>query len=247
MEDFKKAQFTSLAAISEISLGGNILDMLKIEKQRNSEKSYRSIYNKFVHNRNLFAANFHGLVPWGIVLYGSRGFIFGGTHNYFNRNLPIRDKIKKDYASNIIAGSIEGFLTSPLSMMRVRTAENVTNNTKIYFDYRKCFKTSPLGSLKRGADWGLRSFFYNHLKNKHNDQISAFFSGIIASIITTPIDRMLPLMQQNKTPHNIISHIIKNPSLLFSGITFRLLHAGWHTLFIYSAINFTNVDFHKKY
>ena len=67
---------------------------------------------------------------------------------------------------------------------------------------------------------------------------SGFVSGIIAGTITTPIDRLLPVIQQNNPPKNIAKWFrdsIREKGLrsVFAGTGARVLHAGWNTCFVF--------------
>ena len=95
-----------------------------------------------------------------------------------------------------MGGAFEGALTSPIVMMRTRVAEAAMGG-KSGFELLPALRAVPVNSLKRGSDWAIRSFIYFHLKKEMDPMPSGFISGIIAGTITTPIDRLLPIMQQN--------------------------------------------------
>ena len=88
-------------------------------------------------------------------------------------------------------------------MMRTRVAEAAMGAPKRGFELLPALRAMPINSFKRGTDWALRSFIYFHLKKDMDPMTSGFISGIIAGTITTPIDRLLPVLQQNNPPKSI--------------------------------------------
>ena len=116
-----------------------------------------------------------------------------------------------------------------------------------------CTRGMPINALKRGCDWGLRSYLNEQFK-KYNIYpfSSAFLSGIISCTITTPIDRLLPVIQQENPPKNILKwfrDIINEKGLraVFAGNYARILHGGWHTCFIFGSLHFFEEKKPKEY
>ena len=71
--------------------------------------------------------------------------------------------------------------------------------------------------------------------------LCGFESGIMSSIITLPLDRLLPIMQQTKSPSRMIKWYKEaykevGGRVLFSGGLARILHGGLHTGFIFAAL-----------
>ena len=110
------------------------------------------------------------------------------------------------------------------------------------FNVKQALKAVPLNSFKRGSDWALRSTIYFRLKEHFDPMTSGFISGIIAGTITTPIDRLLPVIQQNNPPKNITKWFLdsireKGLRSVFTGTGARVLHAGWNTCFVFGALH----------
>lgn len=101
--------------------------------------------------------------------------------------------------------------------------------------------------LKRSIDWGTRFYFIEKalehiVVNREpaiKDKLLASFIGATMSVsIAMPIDRLMPLIQQQKNSHtsvmNLLTARIKQEGIrtLFRGWTVRILQAGWHTTFV---------------
>lgn len=249
----KQGYKTAAAAVLEITLLGNLMDMMKVEKQRNHSSSYPQILRQF-SGKGFIRANMHGLLPWGVAMYGTRGLVYGGGYGAFSHFLAgrsLNEDTKKTVAS-IGAGLLEGAATTPMSLMRTRTAEAVMGGQKAKFDMRALARSLPLSSLKRGGDWGIRSVIYHKLNKEHSHAVSAFSAGVVSSLITIPIDRFIPLLQQNNPPKYPFKWMMQSireqgPRTLFAGTTMRLLHAGWHTLFIFGALHLLDSNKLVKY
>ena len=253
MASLKEGYKTGAAAILEITLLGNLMDMMKVEKQRNHHSSYPSILSKF--SAGGFArANLHGLFPWGVAMYGTRGLVYGACYgglSYSLKNTPLSEQNKKVIAS-IGGGLAEGAATTPMSLMRTRTAEAVVGGPAPRMDFSAVKRTLPLSAMKRGGDWGLRSLIYHRLNKDYSHATSAFSAGVISSIITIPIDRMLPLLQQNNPPNRPLKWVVasikeRGMQAAFAGTGMRLLHAGWHTMFIFGALHLLESEKLVKY
>ena len=240
-----KGLSTGGAAVMELALFGNILDLLKIEKQRSIHKSYPKIWKEFSHKSKWRALRM-GIWPWGVGLYGCRGLVYGYSYSSVLDNIkqtPMSLFSQKIIASSV-GGMIEGACTSPFYMMRTRVVEYTNRTQKPPFDIRGVLRGIPVNSTKRGIDWGLRGALYHTLYNHYNidPMISGFLAGIISTTMTTPIDRLLPVVQQTKPPKKIVSwlyQLIKERGLkaVFAGGGARILHGGWHTLFIFGSLH----------
>ena len=240
-----KGIITGSAAVLEQVFLGNMMDMTKLEKQRSVYKPYPSIIKEFC-SKGIINGLFLGLWPWGVIMYAGRGMGFGFAQSKAKSYLSDTNLEQNEINvySGILGGIFEGAITSPFSMMRTRTAQS----GKAAFDIYAALKGIPINSLKRGTDWGIRTFVYTEL-NKHNEHpfMNAFISGIISSTITTPVDRLLPIIQQENPPKNIIKFVketgLKN---IFSGNIARILHGGWHTCFIFGSLHlFSQSEFMK--
>ena len=234
--NLEKGFITGSAAVVEQVLLGNMMDMIKIEKQRSIYKTYPTIIRQFC-NKSVNKGLFIGLWPWGIMMYSTRGIGFGFAQSYSKSHLSTTnlDSYRVNIYSGIIGGIFEGIMTTPFSLMRTRIAQKGKAN----FDIRGVLKGIPINSLKRGTDWGLRTIIYCELnKSIDNPFFNAFISGIVSSTITTPIDRLLPIIQQENPPKDIVKYV-KNAGLknVFSGNFARIIHGGWHTCFIFGALH----------
>ena len=136
---------------------------------------------------------------------------------------------------------MEGMLTSPFVLMRTRVAELKTNKN-VKFSVKPLLKSAPLNGVKRGLDWTIRSLIYENYQTEENRNYIGFVSGVISSIITLPLDRLLPIIQQTRSPSEIIkwyklAYQEKGKGVLFSGGIARILHGGLHTAFIFAALS----------
>ena len=238
---------SAIAAVSEQVFFGSFLDMLKLEKQRNINNSYGKIGKTFLQQGGIRGLTL-GLWPWGVIMYSGRGICFGYGNGVSTEYLS-QDKFNflSEYNRKIVAGfmggAFEGALTSPIVMMRTRVAEAAMGAPKRGFDLMPALRAMPINSFKRGTDWALRSLIYFYLKEDMDLMTSGFISGIIAGLITTPIDRLLPVIQQNNPPKNIITWFktsIKDKGFrtVFAGSGARILHCGWNTCFVFGALHF---------
>ena len=242
----KKGAISAVAAVSEQIFFGSFLDMLKLEKQRNINNSYPKIAKTFLQQGGIRGLTL-GLWPWGVIMYSGRGICFGfgnglsydylsrGKHDYFSET-------NKRIIAGCMGGAFEGALTSPIVMMRTRVAEAAMGAPKRGFELLPALRAMPINSFKRGTDWALRSFIYFHLKKDMDPMTSGFMSGIIAGTITTPIDRLLPVLQQNNPPKSITTWFRnsiqeKGFRTVFAGTGARVLHAGWNTCFVFGALH----------
>ena len=190
-------------------------------------------------------------------MYSGRGICFGYANGVSNSYLSrhefnhINENTRKVMAG-FIGGSFEGAMTSPLVMMRTRVAEQAMGRGRSPFNIKQALKAVPLNSFKRGSDWALRSTIYYRLKEHLDPMTSGFISGIIAGTITTPIDRLLPVIQQNNPPENILlwfrdSIRKKGFRSVFAGTGARVIHAGWNTCFVFGALHLFETQTLVKY
>ena len=83
-----------------------------------------------------------------------------------------------------------------------------------------------------------------------NPLISGFFSGIISSTITTPVDRLLPVLQQDNAPKNIFTWLTNSfkqngVKTTFAGNYARILHGGTHTFYIWRIAFVSSTEYYK--
>lgn len=229
-----------VAAMAEVTILGNLMDVMKMEKQRNCRKTYYQIADKLMY-RGFLRANFIGLFPWGLSMYGVRGAGYG-VGSSLGKDLLERTTLGESSQAIIasgMGGGLEGALTTPLSMMRTRVAQ--AQGGRATFDVWTVVKSAPISSCKRACDWMLRTAVYSSLRNRWNDNLAAFVAGVTSAVITIPIDRLLPLMQQTNPPTRIVKALVadasaKGMSAFMAGTTMRVLHGGWHTCFVFGAL-----------
>ena len=252
----KKGAVSAAAAVSEQIFFGSFLDMLKLEKQRNINNKYPQIAKTFLQQGGIRGLTL-GLWPWGVIMYSGRGICFGFgnglSYDYLSSSkYDYLSETTKRIMAGCMGGAFEGALTSPIVMMRTRVAEAAMGGKKRGFELLPALRAVPVNSFKRGSDWAIRSFIYFHLKKEMDPMPSGFISGIIAGTITTPIDRLLPIMQQNNPPKNIIlwfRNSIREKGLrtVFAGSGARILHAGWNTCFVFGALHLFETSQLVKY
>lgn len=238
-----KGMKTAAAACFEIAIGGNLMDMLKIEKQRDYRTSYRTIIKKF-SSQGLLRANLHGLYPWGFAMYGSRGLVYGATYTSLDKYLIRRahNVEKRKILAGVGAGMFEGAATTPFAYMRTMAAQRVMTGYSGKIDIKTLLRSMPFNAAKRGGDWGIRTAVYNKLTNRIDPMPAAFMAGVTSSVITMPVDRLVPLLQKENPPPSIVKWVIESVKKdgfapIFAGGLARLCHAGWHTLFIFGALH----------
>ena len=112
---------------------GKTEDMIKLEKQRDYKSTYPQIFNKFT-KQGLFRANTHGIIP-GAIMYGTRGLVYGTSYTVLKRYLNITDKNSLCLVSGA-AGFVEGLISSPMVLLRVRISEKVTKSTDVKFNIK---------------------------------------------------------------------------------------------------------------
>ena len=255
-DHIKRGGISAVAAVSEQIFFGSFLDMLKLEKQRNINNSYYKIGKTFYQQKGIRMLTL-GVWPWGVIMYSGRGLCFGYGNGVANEHLS-QDKFSflnentRKITAGFMGGAFEGALTSPIVMMRTRVAQQAMGQGMSSFNIVQALKAIPFNSFKRGSDWALRSMIYYRLKDKYDPMTSGFISGVVSGIITTPIDRLLPVMQQNNPPENIFKWFkdsVKEKGLrsVFAGTGARVLHCGWNTCFVFGALHFFETQTLVKY
>ena len=77
-------------------------------------------------------------------------------------------------------------------------------------------------------------------------------AGVFSAVLTIPVDRLLPLMQQTNPPKNILRVLINDVNTrgirsVMAGATMRVLHGGWHTCFVLGAMRVFGEDQNISY
>jgi len=228
------------AAVTEVVVLGNLMDIMKMEKQRDCHQGYAGIYRKLTRG-GFVRANLIGLFPWGVAMYGVRGAGYG-IGSCLGKDLLIRAGAPDDalrVGASGIGGALEGALTTPLSMMRTRVAQ--AGGGRAGFDLTAALRSAPISAGKRSCDWMLRTVMYSRCRTYCSDNVAAFMAGVCSAILTIPVDRLLPLMQQTNPPKNVFRALasdvkIRGMHAVMAGATMRVLHGGWHTCFVFGAL-----------
>ena len=105
-----------------------MLDIIKLEKQRNINYTYKRTINELLA-KGYLRANFLGVWPWGLLMFSGRGLFYGTNSSYMNNVLKNRDISEKNrkILSSCYGGLMEGLLTSPFALMRTRVVEMKTS------------------------------------------------------------------------------------------------------------------------
>lgn len=255
---YLKSLTSGVSVVGEMALGGLFLENLKMEKQRTS-KPY-SLLAKNILKQGLKGIE-AGLFPWGLTIGMTKGMSLGLSHSIIKNecNKYGLSNNTTTYISGLGAGAFQGMCISPLMVARTRINKAVTDRTKAGSWIQELkFSSSVLGNAvksegisvifsgmgatiaKRSLDWGLRFGFKGKLdeyfepKNNMEKIGTSFGAGIISALITTPIDRALPLLQSTKEGFGtVMREKIKNEGYgtLLRGYGVRAIHTGWHTMF----------------
>jgi hypothetical protein len=119
---------------------------------------------------------------------------------------------------------------------------NVAKNEGIF----RLFKGTPIMMLKRSFDWTTRFYLVDRIRTniiKPNEELteiqkiySAFLGGCVSVMVTTPVDRLIPMILQSKKVsllENLKTKYQKEGiSTMFRGGSVRMLQTGIHTLTI---------------
>jgi len=259
--------FASANSIVFCQLSGHLLlDNMKMEKQRTG-LSYNKIFKKFRNNgiNGLYSGflPWGALLGYGkgfIV-----GGVSYKLKNYFN-NKNYNSSISSIY-TGLGSGICEAIYMNPIMIARNKINLNQTKqiNNRSFLDeikfssriLKKNIKKEGITSLyngcsllifRRSLDWSSRFLFidllnnyYKNLKNRELNFKESSFITMIGSAsttpITTPIDRVLPILYTNgkNKAFMIIKNKIKTEGYktFFSGLVFRSISTGYYTLFLF--------------
>ena len=261
---YTKSLVSGVAVVSEMTLGGLFMENLKMEKQRTS-KPYPFLAKKVLSQgiKGFEAGLFPWGIIIGLGKGTSLGFAHSTIKNKCNQ-YDISPSTTT-YIAGFGAGGFQGACISPLMLARTRVNEVISTRPKAgTWGEEIKMSTSVLNSVikkeglyglfdgmtatvvKRSFDWGLRFGMKSHIETyfqKYNNSTnstvislgSAFASGALSALITTPIDRVIPLLQSSSDVGigNLIKQKISTEgySTLFRGYGIRAIHTGWHTTF----------------
>lgn len=196
-----KGLSSGTAVLIEMTTLGFFLENVKLEKQRTS-KPYPIIM------RNLLSQGlkgyWSGILPWGVTLGFSKGFILGTSKKKFDNFYgQYFDKYYTNLLAGISAGGVQGAFMNPLTLARTRVNQNMINrigkdkklkttlfeeikisskilNKEIKKDGMKLIFTGmPMMIFKRSLDWGSRFFLINMFREnlmriKKKDKLNDF-------------------------------------------------------------------------
>ena len=221
--------FFSIA--SEIS-GHLFMDNVKMEKQR-TNLSYRSIIKKYGTIRGFC----NGLFPWVAIQSFGKGSIVEVT------KCLIEEKFKeKNYSDNnknitlgLSIGVAESMFLTPLLIKRTENNKMFTENSKvkISFSKKKVLKSFTVVTSKRCIDWTFRFIFIDFFKKYSsidNIYFNTYMGAGFSTIISTPIDRLIPLINDDK----IILKVLRQQGLgfFYKGFIFRFLSPAHYATFV---------------
>ena len=218
--------------------------LLKIQKQRamaGTPASYGALARQLGPG-----GLWRGMWPWGAGMYGSRGLLLGAGHAAaeprVRRAFPTWSQSSTLAAASAAGGALEGAITSPLAQMRTRALEQMERGAALPRPTpAQLLRPLPAYSLKRALDWSLRGCFFGR------DDVSpmppaarAAAAGGASTLVTMPLDRVLPLLQQHRRPpagwwwDSLRASGVRS---LFAGAAARVAHGAWHTLFVFTALH----------
>ena len=232
---------TASSTILEQVLLGNFMDVLKVEKQR-TLKPYPTLARHVCRN-GVVRGTLTGLWPWGLGMYGVRGAVFGMGYSTARGYFPEQHQ---HLGGSAVGGLLEGALTSPLSMMRTRAMQNHAGESTALPTLAQVLRPVPINSVKRAIDWSTRSVLYAAMPVAGS--ASAFLAGGLSALITAPIDRVIPIIQQHGAPHKILGWWTdqlraKGMRHIMAGTTARVVHCAWNTMFVFGALDLSQVYF----
>mgnify|MGYP003306338819 FL=1 len=183
-------------------------------------------------------------------MYGSRGLLLGAGHAaaepWVRRACPAWSPTATLAAASAAGGALEGAVTSPLAQMRTRALERAERGAALPRPTpAQLLRPLRMYSLKRALDWGLRGGLFG--AGEGNEKTApapaparAAAAGAASTLITMPLDRVLPLLQQHRRPPAgwwLNSLRASGMRSLFAGAVARAAHGAWHTLFIFTVLH----------
>ena len=261
---YVKSLVSGTAIVGEMALGGLFMENLKMEKQRTS-KPYPFLAKQVLGQgiKGFEAGLVPWGIIVGLGKGMSLGLAHSVIKNKCNQH--DLSQSTTTYLAGFGAGGFQGACISPLMLARTRVNEVVATRPKagtwiaeIKMSSNilsEVIKKEGIGSLfngmgvtimKRSFDWGLRFGMKSHIETyfqKYNNGTngsvismgSSFASGAVSALITTPIDRIIPLLQSTGNT-NVIKSLkqkinTEGYGTLFRGYGIRAIHTGWHTMF----------------
>ena len=261
---YVKSIVSGVAVVGEMTLGGLFLENLKMEKQRTS-KPYPFLARQMLSQgiKGFEAGLVPWGIIIGLGKGTSLGLAHSTIKNKCAQH-DISPSTTT-YLAGFGAGGFQGACISPLMLARTRVNEVIATRPKAgTWGEEIKMSTSVLNTvikkeglyslfngmgatvMKRSFDWGLRFGIKSHIEtyiHKYDYNMSpttvslgsAFTSGALSALITTPVDRVIPLLQSSNGTG--VGTLLKEKistegySTLFRGYGIRAIHTGWHTTF----------------
>lgn len=216
MNHYREFISGALSGVIEVSTT-HWIDNLKVRIQ------YANLsYNKPITKYDMSFRNLYwGFIPRIIGIIPMRT-VFWGAQTYFN-DIINKDKFGnfKYFVAGYCAGTIQGIVHTPIELIKTKTITNKGISIKNSNIFRGLTSTVYRDALFCGI--------FNHIvkNNKDkNDFIAGGFAGIIASIISHPLDVVKTEIQKiNSKSDNTIKiflNMCKTPSIMLSGIIPRM-------------------------
>jgi hypothetical protein len=230
--NYKKDIYTGISSIISQLSGQLFLENIKMEKQR-TNKQYRYIITQMIKTPYSYL---NGFFPYGLIQGFCKGFIVSLTKEQLETKLS-NNNYNKNINSIIIGcgtGFIEALFLSPILYIRnqlnTKIMDSNIKSKNISLKIYTIFKGTNIYFIKRSVDWSTRYIFINNaIKYSpiNNDIINTFIASGLSTIVSTPFDRLLPLIYSNQN----IKQIYKQQKLLFfyKGFIFRFLSIGYYT------------------
>ena len=233
-EVLKRLYVSALVTLAFEACMGHIFEFLKIVMQTSQEKtSYTAVVRDITSEKGI-GGLWDGFVPWGVVQAVSKGAVFGFAHTTATRLLmPLADSgtIPKTLALTLaggIGGGVQGFVLSPLLLLKTRVMTNPIFRQKQSLwktsmlsasvgsdivrteGIRTLMKGSRIFATKRVFDWATRYYFaelieaiIHHMKNGQplslaEKSLSSFLGGVLSTCFTLPLDVLVAKTQDAK-------------------------------------------------
>jgi hypothetical protein len=228
--DHKHNFYTGLSSIISQLTGQLFFDNVKMEKQR-TNLSYKHICSHMLKKNYI-----NGFFPYGVIQSFGKGYIVSYTKIFLEPKLQHYEHTKKYMIIGFLTGIAEALFLSPIMMIRNHLNENLmnNNNNKIKFNSKSFVKGVNGMIIKRCLDWTSRYLIideFNTYSPIKNDIFNIFVGSGLSTVISTPVDRMLPLIFS----HQPIKPILQSQgiSFFYKGLVFRFISTGYYTSCIF--------------
>lgn len=230
----RKLMVSALVTIMYETVLGHLLEFLKIVMQTAPEgTTYKDVLSNITAEKGL-AGIWDGFVPWGVVQSIFKGGVFGLAHAVAaSMLLPLSNDgtLPKQLALTLaggIAGGFQGFVLSPLLLLKTRVMTNPVFREQMSLlrttllslrlgldvvhneGFPALMKGSNVFALKRVFDWATRFYFadvfskiilqfYAIAALTPAQKISAdLLGGTASTLVTLPLDVLVAKTQDAK-------------------------------------------------